>query len=301
MHLVVAGLVVLGTVTSVRAQENGPPLRRHDTTILQVETDVVIGASVKAGSVNFGPARTWTIGTEFLTPVTTAGHWQWDMGLEFTRREFKYRVNPGAPAVLQIISIPMVASYDLNEATTIGVKLNPGLYSDVYDLGLSDFNMPVGVRLYHEYAYDVMWFAGFQVDLLNEFPVIPDFGLRWRFWYDWVLDVGLPDARIEYEFSDRWTGSAGLEWRGGAYRVSRTLPASGGKPGTGNSSLTYRDLRVKVGLRYGWAEENFILLAGGYSFQRQLKFGDGNYQLKMGGRRLCRPHSTRVGDRSADG
>ncbi len=283
MHLLVAGLIGLEAGTALLAQENIAPMRRHDTTVLRFDADKVLGSTLKSGGVSFGTTKTLTLGMDFLTPVWHSGRWQWDLGMEWKRREIDYRVNPGAPGVLQVFSMPVVASYEWNEVTTLSVKLNPGIYSDMEDLGLSDVNVPVGIRLYHEYATEVLWFAGIQVDPFNEIPVIPDFGVRWRFWYDWVLDFGLPNPRIEYDFNDDWTGSVGLEWRGGAYRVSEVLPSSGGRAGTGDSTLTYRDFRVKAGLRYAWDEDSFLVLAGGYSLHRRFKFGDGNYQLTTGG------------------
>lgn len=278
-----AALVGLASATTGLAQENGPPLRRHDNNLLRFDADNVYGATLKSGGVGFGSLRTATHGFDFLTPVAMRGRWQWDVGMEWRRREIGYRVNPGIPSALQIVSVPVVASYELNEPSTLAIRVAPGIYSDMEDLGFSDINAPIGIRFYHEYAHGVIWYAGLQADWMNEIPVIPDFGIRWRFWYDWVLDVNLPNPRLEYEFTDKWVGSAGVEWRGAAFRVSEILPSSGGRAGTGDSTLTYRDFRVKVGLKYAWDEESFFSLAGGYSLHRRLKFSDGGFQLSTGG------------------
>lgn len=283
MHLLAAALVVLGSGSAGWTQENGPPLRRFESNLLRFDVENVYGANLKSGGAAFGPLRMATLGVDFLTPVAFRGRWQLDMGMEWRRREVDYSRNPGLPSALQIVSVPLVASFEVNEPSTLAIRIAPGIYSDMEDLGWSDVNAPIGIRFYHEYAHEVIWYAGLQADWMNEIPVMPDFGVRWRFWYDWILDVNLPNPRIEYEITDKWVGSAGVEWRGAAYRVSEVLPSSGGRPGTGDATLTYRDYRVKVGLRYQWDEESFFQLAGGYSLHRRLKFSDGNFQLTTGG------------------
>lgn len=281
-HLGLLALMAIG-VSHTIAQEHVAPLRREATSVFRTEVDFVYGAQLRAGNVNFDNARTLTVGMSYLTPIGYTGRWQWDMGFVWKRREVKYRVNPGAPNALQVISTPIVASMEMSERSSLAIQASPGIYSDMYDIGLSDINAPVGIRFYHEYHPEFMWFLGAQVNIWNEIPVIPDIGFRWRFWYDWILHMSLPNPRLEYDFSDQWTGFAGVEWLGEAYNTSDDLALANGRPGTGDTSLTYRDYRVKLGLRYTWDEDNHVMIAGGYSLHRRLKFDGGNYQLTTGG------------------
>ncbi|MGB0582681.1 MAG: DUF6268 family outer membrane beta-barrel protein [Limisphaerales bacterium] len=281
-HLALLLLVAIG-VSHAPAQEHAPPLRREPSSQFGVDLDFVYGASLKAGNANFGPMRSLTAGISYLTPVGYTGRWEWDAGFVWKRREVKYRVNPGAPNALQVISAPIVASFEASELSTLAIKVSPGIYSDMYDIGLSDINAPLGIRFYHEYHPEFLWYLGAQVNIWHEFPVIPDAGFRWQFWYDWTLDMNLTNPRVEYEFRDNWIAFAGAQWLGEAYNTSDDLAQSNGRPGTGDTSLTYRDIRIQAGLRYHWDEESHFLFAAGYSLQRQLKFDGGDLQLKTGG------------------
>ena len=190
-------LLVAMSAPSALAQEHSPPLRREATSEFGMTVDFVYGASLKAGNVNFGPMRSLETDLTYLTPVGHSGRWQWDMGFAWKRRELKFRVNPGAPNALQVISVPIVGSLEMSELSTLAVKVSPGIYSDKYDIGLSDINAPAGIRFYHEYHPEFLWYLGAQVNIWNEYPVIPDAGFRWRFWYDWVLDFSVMNPRIE--------------------------------------------------------------------------------------------------------
>lgn len=280
-------VIVLGGLfgQEVSGQEIIVPNRRHDTSVFQVVVDDLRGASLRGGGVNYGRSRTLTAGFSVLTPLMDTGRAMWDTGFEWKRMEFSYHVEPGSPGALQMMNVPLGASWELGEVTTLGVQIKPGIYSDNYDLGLSDVNVPTGIRLFHEHHPDLLWMIGLQFDPWHEIPVIPDIGFRWRFWYDFVLDARLPNPRLEYDLSDRWTTFAGFEWRGGTYRVSRNIVAGGGLPGTDNSTLTYRDLRVGGGFRFTWddEEENYVSVSAGYSFQRRINYDRGGQTLKAGG------------------
>lgn len=279
--MAMAGITALDGV----AQEAYAPYRRHNTSTFEMTVDDLRGADLTGGGVNYGKSRTLTAGLRALTPVMDAGRAMVDAGFEWKRMEFAFHVEPGTPGALQTINVPLVASWEMGELTTLGVQIKPGFYSDMYDIGLKDVNVPVGIRLFHEHHPELLWMIGLQFDPWHEIPVIPDIGFRWRFWYDFVLDARLPNPRLEYEMSDRWSTFVGFEWRGGTYRVSRNIVAAGGLPGTDNSTLTYRDLRVGGGFRFTWdeEEENYVTVSAGYSLNRRIKYDRGGQSLRAGG------------------
>ena len=278
-------VAVLGVAVPFQAaaQEVVVPNRRHDTSVFSLRVDDLRGANLKGGGLNYGQSRTLTVDLDVLTPLGDTGAILWDVGFGWKRMEFAYHVESGNPGALQAVKVPIGASWELGEMTTFGMQIQPGIYSDSYDLGLNDVNVPVGIRLFHRHDSDLLWMIGLQANAWHEFPVIPDVGVRWRFWYDFVLDARLPNPRLEYEISDRWTVSAGFEWLGGAYRVSRNNVAAGGLPGTDDSTLTYRDHRIKTGFRFSWDEENHVSLSVGYSLGRRFRYSRGGQMLKTGG------------------
>lgn len=278
-------LALVGAVLPLQslAQEVLVPNRRHDTSVFSVRVDDVRGANLTGGGVNYGKSRTMTVDLDVLTPVNNRGPILWDVGFGWKRMEFAYHVESGNPGALQAVKVPIGASWELGEVTTLGVQIQPGVYSDSYDISLGDVNVPVGIRLFHGHESDLMWMVGLQANAWHEFPVIPDIGVRWRFWYDFVLDARLPNPRLEYELSDRWTTFAGFEWLGGAYRVGRNNVASGGLPGTDDSTLTYRDQRINAGFRFAWDDESYVSLSAGYSLGRRFRYSRGGQLLKAGG------------------
>lgn len=279
-----SGLLAAGIgLADLPAQEIGVPHRRYNTSVIEVVADQLRGAELRGGGVNYGNSSVSTFGLNVMTPVADAGRTMWDAGFEWRRMEFSYYAEPGSPGALQAVDIPVVASWELGEVTTLGVMIKPGIYSDMYDIGLADVNVPGGIRLFHEHHPDLLWTLGLQFDPWHEIPVIPDFGVRWRFWYDFVLNASLPNPRLEYEMSDRWAAYVGFQWRGGTYRVSRNTVASGGLPGTDNATLTFRDLRVGAGFRYAWSDESHLTFGAGYSFYRHLNYDRGGQLLRAHG------------------
>ncbi len=278
----VLALVVLSG-GGATAQEMAAPLRREHLSSVNMMVDSVYTSQLRAGNVNYRATKSLTMDFSFLTPVYETARWQWAAGMGWKRRELKYADQPPLPGVLQEATVPIVATVELAEFSTLALHAKPGLYSDNYDVGLSDVNVPVGVRLFTEHSQELLTIVGLQLDWMNEIPIIPDIGVRWYFWYDWVLDFRLPNPRIEYEINDDWKIHVGIEWLGGGYRVSKYLGNSVGRPALNDSTLTYRDIRIKAGLEWSWQEDSFFAVSGGWSLKRQFVYGDGDLQLSTRG------------------
>lgn len=274
-------MVILSGVTA-SGQEHGASLRRENYHNIHAMVDSVYPSQLRAGGVNYRASKTVTFEFSTLIPAYETARWQWAVGAGWKRREVKFADQPALPGVLHEVNIPVAASVELAEFTTLGLSIKPGIYSDMYDIGFSDLNAPVGLRLFTEHSPELLTIVGFQLDWYNNIPIIPDIGVRWYFWYDWVLDFRLPNPRIEYEINDHWKIHAGMEWLGGAYRVSDGLGTPLGRPGLDDSTLTYRDLRIKAGVEWSWDEDSFFAVSGGWSVKRRFIY-DGNHQLSTRG------------------
>ena len=114
-------LALVGAVLPLQslAQEVLVPNRRHDTSVFSVRVDDVRGANLTGGGVNYGKSRTMTVDLDVLTPVNNRGPILWDVGFGWKRMEFAYHVESGNPGALQAVKVPIGASWELGEVTTL--------------------------------------------------------------------------------------------------------------------------------------------------------------------------------------
>lgn len=277
----VVACVLLTDALPALAQTSFPPLRRSELRVLDMRIDHVTDSDVFQGDRKFGNSQNTIISMSYVRP-----QWEhpseylpvrWDLGFHARRIEIQTPRGATMANTLQSVGLRVGAIAEFNRNTSLSFQMDPGLYSDIHDVNLSDVSVPFGLRLlFNPDEYDLTWFVGLHVNPRHEFPVIPEIGIRARVFHDWVLHLYLPNPRIVYELNDQWTFNIGAEWVGGAYNLSKTFGNEFERPDLNDTTVTYRDIRLMGGAKWWFDDDAYLSLNGGWSFQRRYTYDDVN-------------------------
>ena len=92
-----------------------------------------------------------------------------------------------------------------------------------------DFNVPFELGGTYFVSPDLMFTAGFLVDVDADTPVLPAVGVHWKISSKWVIEGQAPRRQLQYLLSDKVTLFAGADLRDATYRMDERFEQSRGK------------------------------------------------------------------------
>ena len=229
----------------------------------QIETQQTRISAVRTIAIN--PQSAWIVG----------GSWQ----------QFAFSPAAGAPLPDRLSALCLKFGYNhqLDARWTLRTEIDPGLYSDFHDIGGGDFNAPLGLRVVYGASRELQWFVGVNVDLRSSHPVIGGPGLRWQFAPEWSLLLMVPAPRVEFAVNKELTLFAGLNLRGGTFRVADDFGRRHGRSALDRQNLSYRELSAGAGMRWNVNPGLALNVGAGWMFDRRFEFDDRNLLLNGDG------------------
>lgn len=184
-----------------------------------------------------------------------------------------------APVPGKLQALHAVIGFDRRFAPGWDMRLEvrPGLYGDLSDVHGGTWNAPVVGGLSYFASPKLMWLGGFMVDPRGSrfFPFI---GFRWTFAESWSLEMVAPRPGIRYRVNDRVSLRAGIDFRGGSYRMARDYGTRAGDPRLNNDILEVREFRAGPGIEWTLAPSLVLDLSGGWAFERRYHYQRTNIQ-----------------------
>lgn len=193
-------------------------------------------------------------------------------GLNWDR--FSFGVPDGAPMpnTLQSLNTIIGADIELSDNWLMRIDLDPGLYSDFYDLSFDDVNMPITLGASYLVDKDLQWFFGVLADPRSEIPVLPGVGFRWQFADEWTLMFLLPKPRIIYSYNEQLSFFAGAEMKSGGYMVAKDFGRRNGNRGLDNDRVAYREITLGGGVSWKFHPAVTLEVQGGYVVDRRFDY-----------------------------
>lgn len=210
----------------------------------------------------------------------------WIVGGAWQQFAFSPAAGTPIPERLSALSLKLGYNRQLDARWTLRTEIDPGLYSDFRDIGGGDFNAPLGVRFIYGASRELQWFVGVNVDLRSPNPVIGGPGLRWQFAPDWTLLLIVPAPRIEYAVNKEVSLFAGVNLRGGTFRVADDFGRRLGRPALDRQDIGYRELSAGAGVRWQLNPGVALNAGAGWMFDRRFEFDDRDLLLNGDGAAL---------------
>lgn len=194
-----------------------------------------------------GRSDAWDIGTRQVVSYQAREGVLFRFGLEMQRYNFAVPDTLMLPSKLQSASIVIGADFQLGDAWIVRVDVQPGYYGGGTDLRAGNFAAPIVVGTSYFASADLQFVAGLSIDINRKYPVLPGIGFRYKCNADWVLDMILPQPRIEYSLNKDTTLYAGGDLQGATYRADSDFGTQQGNPKLNNAWVDYSQVRVGVG------------------------------------------------------
>lgn len=205
------------------------------------------------------------------------------LGIDY--EQFSFGFDPRSPIPNTLQSAAAVIGIDTQWSDSILVRLEatPGVYSEAFKPGTTVFNMPFVAGGTYIFSSNIQLVLGVSVDVERKYPVLPGGGIRWRFQPQWILNVVLPDPRLEYEWKRDLTAYIGATFKATNFRMSDTFGRDAGIPRLNRAVLTYSEVRTGVGL--DWKVTSWLSVNGeaGYQPYRSFDFYRANIRFHEDG------------------
>src|SRR5205085_4476302 len=205
------------------------------------------------------------------------------LGLEYEQFSFGFGRNTPLPNTLQSAAAVVGIDTQLSDSILVRLEATPGVYSEAFKPGTTQFNMPFVLGGTYIYSPDLQIVVGISADVERKYPVLPGGGIRWRFQPQWVLDAVFPSPRLEYEWNKRLTLYAGGNFKETNFRVSDHFGSDSGIPSLNHAVLTYSEVRAGAGFDWkvtGWLSVN---AEAGYQPYRNFDFYRANIRYHEDG------------------
>ena len=216
-----------------------------------------------------------------LTPRTKLGVLR--LGVEY--EQFSFGLSDGAPIPNTLQSVAAVVGIDtqISDSVLLRVEAMPGVYSEAFRPGSTNFNMPFVIGGTYIYNPNLQIVLGVSVDIDRKYPVLPGGGIRWKFQPQWVLNAVLPTPRLEYELNKSVTVYVGADLKETNFRVGDRFGSTHGFPQLNHAVLTYSEVRVGAGV--DWKLTNWLSIdaEGGYQPYRSFDFYRADIRFKEDG------------------
>jgi hypothetical protein len=207
----------------------------------------------------------------------------WIVGGAWQQFAFSPAAGVPIPERLTALSLKLGYNRQLDPRWTLRTEIDPGFYGDSDRSGSGAFNAPLGVRFLYGASRDLQWLFGVNVDLRSSHPVIGGPGLRWQFAPDWTLLLIVPAPRIEYAVNRQVTLFAGMNLRGGTFRVADDFGRRRGRPALDRQDISYRELTAGAGVRWNLGSGLALNAGAGWMFDRRFEFDDRDLLLNGDG------------------
>jgi hypothetical protein len=267
-------VLALGVTSSLQAALEEGVADDYDCPLLDSPERARSYAGLEAGYVF--PAET-SVATWEKMAVIEVGTWG---GLIYAKNDwggdFEVRAH-GDSMILQnydgldsgypLTSVRLFTQWSQRFVHGYGLQLDasPGLYSALESFTGDDFAVPFGFTAIKAFSEHTAVFAGLTAYPTFEQVVDPRLGLRLTSKDIVTFDLAYPETKLVVGRQD------GLRLVGGARMMLWPQYNMGDDP---REFLRYREARAYGGLSWGRSGSTEISLQGGYTFGRQLSFGD---------------------------
>lgn len=194
------------------------------------------------------------------------------LGVEYEQFSFGFGESAPIPNTLQAVAAVVGIDTQISDSILVRVEAMPGVYSEAFRAGTTDFNMPFEVGGTYIYSPELQFILGVGIDVERKYPVLPGGGVRWQFQPQWVLDAVLPQPRLEYEWNKSVTVYAGANFKETNFRVGDDFGTKHGIPKLNHAVITYSEVRTGAGI--DWKVTNWLSVnaEAGYQPYRTFDF-----------------------------
>jgi hypothetical protein len=205
------------------------------------------------------------------------------LGVEYEQFSFGFSKSAPIPNTLQSVAAVVGIDTQLKDSVLLRIEAMPGVYSEAFRAGSTDFNMPFVIGGTYIYSSDLQIVLGISVDIDRKYPVLPGGGIRWKFQPGWVLNAVLPTPRLEYELNKSITAYGGADLKETNFRVGDRFGTDHGIPQLNHAVLTYSE--VRLGFGFDWKLTNWLSIdaEGGYQPYRSFDFYRPDVRFKEDG------------------
>jgi hypothetical protein len=194
------------------------------------------------------------------------------LGVEYEQFSFGFGESAPLPNTLQSVAAVVGLDTQISDSILLRIEAMPGVYSEAFRSGSTDFNMPFVIGGTYIYSPDLQIVVGVGVDIDRRYPVLPGGGVRWKFRPHWVLNAVLPEPRLEYELNKNMTLYLGANLKETNFRVSDQFGSDHGIPRLNHAVLTYSEVRTGIGLDWKLTNWFSINAESGYQPYRNFDF-----------------------------
>jgi hypothetical protein len=230
------------------------------------------------GRISGSEARVAAVRTHTLDTQSA-----WLLGASWQRLDFCPPAGAPIPSELTVLALKLGYSRQLDPAWALRLDIDPGLYSDLHDLGGGDFNAPFGLRLVRTVNRELQWLIALDVDLRSGTPVLGGAGARWQVTPDCTLLLMVPSPRVEWTVSPLLTLFVGADLRSGAFRVADDFGRLHARPLLDGQIVDYREISASAGLRWQLTPAVAVHAAAGWMFDRRFNYAERNLLLNGAG------------------
>jgi hypothetical protein len=216
-----------------------------------------------------------------LTPRVKLGVLR--LGFEYEQFSFGMGKSTLLPNTLQSVAAVVGIDTQFSDSILVRFETTPGVYSEAFRPGSTDFNMPFEIGGTYIYDPDLQFVLGVSIDVERKYPVIPGGGIRWKFQPKWVLNAVLPTPRLEYEWNKNLTLYVGATLKETNFRVSDDFGTHHGNPKLNHAVLTYSEVRAGGG--FDWKVTSWLSVnaEAGYQPYRTFDFYRANIRFHEDG------------------
>jgi hypothetical protein len=196
----------------------------------------------------------------------------WLVGVSCQR--FEFRPPAGAPIPHDLTALALKFGYNrqLDARWSLRAEIDPGLYSDLRNIGGGDFSAPIGLRLVRASSRELQWLFGLNIDPRSGSPILGGAGVRWQITPDVLLLAVVPTPRIEWTVSRDVTLFAAANLRSGAFRVGPDFGSHHARPALDGLIVDYREISAGAGARWQLSPGVALNAAAGWMFDRRFEF-----------------------------
>lgn len=267
------GLAGLFALSTLHAQTIAAPRAPGRGTEWRTEFTTTGRSDIAEGSRTLGEIRHQHALVEGVGTFALAGDASLLAGVSWKRFDFSGS-RADVPGSLTMLAVKLGYARMLSPQWSLRAEIDPGIYSDLEDIGSDDFNAPFGVRALYAASRDLQWGFALLVDPRSRRPVIGGVGARWRFAARWTLLAFVPAPRVEYEVSPQFTLFAGAAIRGGTFRVGDDFGRRRGRPALDNQTIDFREITVGAGARWQLQPGLSANVGVGWMLDRRFEFDE---------------------------
>ncbi len=232
------------------------------------------GANQKQGNRSLGDTASYNTYLNYTAsiPVTDSVHGR--VGLAFDRFGFGGNGGNPIPEALQQTALTVGFDVELADKWVMRVEAAPGIYSDMEDISITDFNVPVILGFSYIVDAKLQWVFGISADFRRDIPVLPGAGVRWQFADEWTLNFIFPKPRLEYQIDPAVMLYVGGEVKGGTYATGKKEGTRIGQPNLDGEIIEYTEARLGGGIEYKLHPAVAIHAEGGAVVYRKFSYED---------------------------